>query len=105
MRPEGFRGSLHACAAVAVHECAVVAAPRARSVPQRVPVRRGELDPSRATMHAEAALVDEAVVVAAELDQVAEVRASAIGPVPDVVGVDVPMLRAARKRAASVTCP
>jgi hypothetical protein len=52
------------------------------------------------------ALVHQPVVVAAELDQVREVGAAALCPVPYVVGMQEPVLAAARGEAAgSVAAP
>src|SRR4051794_41203454 len=56
----------------------------------------------------EGALVDQAMVVAAELDEIVQVGRSAVSPVMDVVGVDVAGLAANGGMAASVAaaeCP
>src|SRR4051812_50125370 len=48
----------------------------------------------------EGALVDQAMVVAAELDEIVQVGRSAVSPVMDVVGVDVAGLAATGGMAA-----
>ena len=65
-------------------------------------VRSMEGEPAGAGMDGAAPLVEEAVMVAAEEDEVAEVGRTAAGPVHDVVGVDEPPLTAPRKAAAAV---
>src|SRR4051794_41907748 len=50
----------------------------------------------------EGALVNQAMVVAAELDEIVQVGRSAMSPVMDVVGVDVAGLAAAGGMAASL---
>jgi hypothetical protein len=55
-----------------------------------------------AAFDAVAAVVDEAVVVGAELDQVGQVGAAAVGPVVDVVGVEEAALGAAWEAAGGV---
>jgi hypothetical protein len=72
----------------------------------RLAVGAAEADPSGfAPLDAVAAFVDEPVVVAAELDQVGEVGAAALCPVPDVVRVQEAVLAAAGEAAGSVAAP
>ena len=52
--------------------------------------------------HGEAAFVDEAVVIAAEKHEILQTGGAAVGPVDDVVTVDVAALGAARKTTAVV---
>jgi hypothetical protein len=54
-------------------------------------------------LNGEATLVDEPVVVAAERHEIVEVGFTAVGPVPDVVGVEKGGVVAAREGAAPVT--
>ena len=51
---------------------------------------------------AEAALVDEVVMVVAERNEVREPRLAAVGPVPDVVALGIARVRAARESATLV---
>src|SRR5512138_2677120 len=55
--------------------------------------------------HLEAALVEQAMVEAAEKDQVVEVGLAAAGPVLDVVGLNEPPVRAHREAAAAIARP
>lgn len=48
-------------------------------------------------------LVDEPVVMRAEEDQIVEVGRTAVGPVPDVVGIEPACVRAPGERAAVAT--
>src|SRR5437660_285448 len=55
--------------------------------------------------HAPPALVDQAVVGVAQQDQVVEVGRSSPPPVPEVVGLQPPAVRAPREPAAPVPAP
>lgn len=79
---------------------------RTRRRRDRLAVRPAEAHASaRASFQAVPALVDEPVVVTAQLDQVREVGAAALCPVLDVVGVQEPVLVATGEAAGSVTAP
>jgi hypothetical protein len=67
------------------------------------PVGAAEREPALATGEPVPALVQEPVVMAAEEDEVGELRTPTVGPVLDVVGVDEAMARAAGEPAAAVT--
>jgi hypothetical protein len=70
------------------------------------PVRPAVVDaPVRVAMNREAALVQQRVVMRAEQREVVESRGAAVGPVVDMVHVDVAHVPAAGERAAAVTRP
>jgi hypothetical protein len=54
-------------------------------------------------LDSEAALVDEAMVIGAQLDQVVERGFTASRPVLDVVGVQEPLMSAARESTAFIS--
>ena len=59
----------------------------------------------RVTRDPPALLVEDAVVVAAQQDEVVQVGTAAPGPVNDVMGVDPATPTAARETTAAVSCP
>ena len=86
---------------------------RRRACPRRDSRPRGITRPSgagidaaaRVAMDREPAFVQQRVVMRAEQREVLEARVAAIGPVADVVRVDVARATAARERAAAIARP